>query len=120
MRIAVITGASSGIGREFVRQIPKCYKRLDEIWLVARSTDKLKKIKEETEAAFPVSVRIFDGDLLRDYIFYRIKKELEIQKPDIRMLVNGAGFGKIGMTEDIAVDTQTEMIDLNCKALRCV
>ena len=49
MRIAVITGASSGIGREFVRQIPKCYKRLDEIWLVARSTDKLKKIKEETE-----------------------------------------------------------------------
>ncbi|MCU6685452.1 SDR family NAD(P)-dependent oxidoreductase [Dorea acetigenes] len=117
MRIAVITGASSGIGREFVRQIPKCYKRLDEIWLVARSTDKLKKIKEETEAAFPVSVRIFDGDLLRDYIFYRIKKELEIQKPDIRMLVNGAGFGKIGMTEDIAVDTQTEMIDLNCKAL---
>ena len=41
MRIAVITGASMGLGREFARQIPKCYRSLDEIWLIARNTDKL-------------------------------------------------------------------------------
>ena len=91
MRIAVITGASSGIGREFVRQIPKCYKRLDEIWLVARSTDKLKKIKEETEAAFPVSVRIFDGDLNQDYIYKKLGIALGKSHANVRMLVNAAG-----------------------------
>lgn len=117
MRIALITGASSGIGEEFVKQIPRCYKKLDELWLVARSTEKLEKLKKETEEGFPLSVRIFDGDLLRDYIYYRIGKELETQKPDIRMLVNGAGFGKVGTVEEIDAKVQAEMIDLNCRAL---
>ena len=45
MRIAVITGASMGLGREFARQIPKCYRSLDEIWLIARNTDKLEEVK---------------------------------------------------------------------------
>ena len=46
MRIAIITGASSGIGREFARQIPKLYRQLDEIWVAARSTDKLKELEK--------------------------------------------------------------------------
>ena len=37
MKIALITGASSGLGREFARQIPKLYQNLDEIWVVART-----------------------------------------------------------------------------------
>ena len=48
MRIAIITGASSGIGREFARQIPRLYKSLDELWVVARRTDRLKELARKS------------------------------------------------------------------------
>ena len=56
MKIAVITGASSGMGREFARQIPMLYRQLDEIWVVSRRTDRLKELEKEST----VPVRIFD------------------------------------------------------------
>ena len=113
MRIAIVTGASSGIGQEFARQIPRLYKKLDEVWLVARSTDRLKELEKELS----VPVRIFDGDLTRDYIYERIARELDRSSCDIRMLVNAAGYGKIGMAEDIDIKEQSGMIDINCRAL---
>ena len=117
MRIAVITGASRGMGQEFARQIIKCYRRLDEIWLFARDTEKLEQLKQELESESKITVRIFDGDLTRDYIYYRFLRELKKEKPDIRILVNSAGFGKIGKIEDIKQETQAQMVELNCKAL---
>lgn len=113
MRIAIITGASSGIGREFARQIPKLYRQLDEIWVAARSTDKLKELEKE----LPLPVRIFDGDLTRDYIYERIGRELERKSADIRMLVNAAGYGLIGEAAKLDMKSQAGMIDLNCRAL---
>ncbi len=68
MRIAVITGASSGIGREFARQIPRLYKHLDEIWVIARRTERLKELEKELH----VPVRMFDSDLKRDYIYEKL------------------------------------------------
>ena len=59
MKIAVITGASSGIGREFSRQIPRLYKSLDEIWILARRTERLKKLEKELK----VPVRILTAIL---------------------------------------------------------
>lgn len=113
MRIALITGASSGLGKEFAKQIPRLYKGLDELWAVARRTERLKKLEQES----PIPVRIFDGDLNRDYIYERIGKELEKQSADIRMLVNAAGFGKMGKFEDIPLADQLSMVDLNCRGL---
>ena len=46
MKIAIVTGASSGMGKEFVRQIERFYKELDEIWVIARSEKKLEEIKK--------------------------------------------------------------------------
>ena len=71
MHIAIVTGASSGIGREFARQIPRLYRNLDELWVVARRTDRLKEL--ERELGLPL--RIFDGDLNRDYICEKMEKE---------------------------------------------
>ncbi len=59
MKIAVVTGASSGIGREFVRQIPFFYRELDEIWVIARREDRLKQLEQtsRTSASLPETCR---------------------------------------------------------------
>ena len=113
LKIAIVTGASSGMGREFALQIPQLYKNLDELWVVARRTDRLKSLQEQVK----IPVRIFDGDMQRDYIFEKLQRELERRQADVRMLVNAAGYGKIGNVSDIDLKEQCGMVDLNCTAL---
>ena len=113
MKIAIVTGASSGMGREFVRQIEHLYKELDEIWVIARRKERL----EELKSRMLTNVRILEGDLLDDDIYEILERLFEEKKPNIRMLVNAAGFGKKGDVKDISCRDQLEMIDLNCKAL---
>lgn len=95
MRIAVITGASMGLGREFARQIPKCYRSLDEIWLIARNTDKLEEVKQELTSVNGVYCRLYNSDLLQDEVYNHLQRDMEALKPDIGILVNAAGFGKM-------------------------
>ena len=114
MKIAIVTGASSGLGREFVRQITRLYKNLDEIWVVARRAERLEELKEK----LPVYIRVFAGDMEEDLIYKQVLNRLENQNPDVRMLVNAAGFGKMGTIEEIAAEDkklQLRMIDLNCR-----
>lgn len=117
MRIAVITGASQGIGREFARQIPKCYRNLDEIWLIARNTEKLEEIKQEITSVNGVYCRLYASDLLQNAVYDHLQRDMEALKSDIRILVNAAGFGKIAAVVDTEVYTLTNMIHLNCQAL---
>lgn len=113
MKIAVITGASSGIGREFAVQIARKYGKLDEIWLVARRKD----LMQELEKHLRVPVRIFAMDLADDTDLHQFKEYLEEYNPDIKLLVNCAGFGKIGRIDSQDVIEQGNMIDVNCRAL---
>lgn len=117
MKIAVITGASSGIGREFARQIPKLYRNLDELWIMARREDRLEALKEELEGKRGLPARIFAGDLETDDLYERIARELEDSRPDIRMLVNAAGYGKIGSFLETEEREIAGQVELNCKAL---
>ena len=116
MKIAVVTGASSGIGREFVRQIEHFYKDLDEIWVIARRKERLDGLRQE----MGMPIRIFAGDLLKKQICRDYHNALKTLSPEVRMLVNAAGFGKSGTFRDIAAEgkkLQTDMVDLNCRAL---
>lgn len=113
MKIAIVTGASSGMGREFARQIEHLYNELDEIWVIARRKERL----EELKSRMFTNIRILQGDLLDDDIYEIVEQLLQEKQPNIRMLVNAAGFGKKGEVKDISCREQLEMIDLNCRAL---
>ena len=113
MKIAIVTGASSGLGKEFVKQIEYLYKELDEIWVIARRSERL----EELKSCMLTNVRILEGDLRKEEIYKKVKFLLKEKEPNIRMLVNAAGFGKIGEVKKISTQDQLDMIELNCKAL---
>ncbi|MGI6094296.1 MAG: SDR family NAD(P)-dependent oxidoreductase [Lachnospiraceae bacterium] len=113
MKIALITGASSGMGREFARQIAENYTFLDEIWLIARRQEELEK----TARQIAVSFRILPLNLLKEEDCQYLKNLLKFEKPFIKVLVNAAGFGKIGKTGDMKQQDVTGMIQLNAIAL---
>ena len=115
MKIAVITGASSGMGREFVKMIDKI-EDCDQIWVIARRVAKLAEIESETgKKILPIEL-----DLSDEVSYDLYAKMLEDEKPEICALVNAAGFGKFGKFEDIPLKEQMNMIDLNCKALMAI
>lgn len=112
MRIAVITGASSGMGREFVKQLD-AQNTFDEIWVIARRKDRLLSLADEVKA--PVRPICLDLSAKESYDEYAAL--LAAEKPDVAILVNGSGFGRFGAFEDISLEDQLSMIDLNDKAL---
>ena len=115
MKIAIVTGASSGMGREFVLQLPS-YVQVDEIWAIARREQALETLKAECA----VPVRPISLDLCKEESFDALAALLEQEKPDVKLLVNAAGFGKFGSFEKVTPEEDYRMIDLNCKALVAV
>ena len=112
MNIAVVTGASSGMGREFVLQL-SAYTHVDEIWAIARRSEALETLKAEST----VPVRPICLDLCEDSSFSELEHLLSAEKPSILLLVNAAGFGKFGSYRHIDVKDECRMIQLNCAAL---
>ncbi len=112
MKIAIVTGASSGMGKEFVLQLGS-YVSVDEIWVIARRTDALAALK--TEVSIPV--RPISLDLCKEESFTAFAELLEAEKPEVALLVNAAGFGKFGDFRKIPLEDDLRMIDLNCKSL---
>ncbi len=112
MKIAVITGASSGMGRDFVFAIDKEYK-LDELWVIARREERLFELQEECRA----KVRPIALDLLDENSFEVYNKLLEKEKPEVEVLVNAAGFGLFGTFIEMDLKTQLDSVKLNSCAL---
>ena len=112
MNIAIVTGASSGMGKEFVLQLSR-YVEVDAIWVIARREDALVSLNEQVS----VPVRPIPLDLCREESFQVLSDLLKEDAPNIKLLVNAAGFGKFGDFENIPLEEDCRMIDLNCKAL---
>lgn len=112
MKVAIITGASSGMGREFALTL-KNFGTYDEVWLIARRKDRLEELAKE----LPFNAKILDWDLTATETSEKFKNLLEEEKPEISLLVNCSGFGKFCKTDDIDYSVNLNMVDLNCKAL---
>jgi hypothetical protein len=116
MKIALITGASSGIGMEMARQIDDTYSSIQEIWLVARREDRLEKLAGELHK----SCRILVANLSTEAGINTLKQELETVKPKVCILGNCAGYGKLGSVDALSMEHNTGMVQLNCVTLTSV
>lgn len=114
MKTAVITGASSGLGTEFVRQLKAQFPDIDCYWLIARRADRLQALAE----ALPdiqvktISLDLTDGAALETY-----QALLEQEKPQVALLIGCAGCGILGDFAESRLPEQLRMIDLNIRAL---
>ena len=116
MKIVMVTGASSGIGAEFVRQLDQSFSRIDEIWMIARNVKKM----EEIAATLQNKAKIIGLDLEKKEQRKELEILLETESPEICMLVNCAGFGLMGDFEQLDMEEQLNMVELNCKALTAI
>ena len=112
MRIAVITGASSGIGREFVFAVDKA-ERYDEIWVIARRAERLEELKAKCRNP----VRPVALDLAQESGVTAYRALLEQEKPELALLVNAAGCGVFGPFEEKDLDALLHSARLNALAL---
>ena len=114
-KIAIVTGASSGIGKLLAEGLPARYP-LDELWLVARSEDRLLALGQK----LTVPVRALALDLTKEESIARLKALLSEEAPDVRILINASGYGKFERFDRIGEEDAAGMADLNCRALTLV
>ena len=122
MNIAVITGASSGMGKEFCSRLfsekdGSIGAPYDEIWVIARSSDKLQSIAKSLDEK---RIRVVPLDLTAPESISALGALLDEKKPAIRLLVNCAGMGKSGAFAEQSVEDTHTAISLNCEALSTV
>ena len=110
MDIAIVTGASSGLGREYVKLLDD--EGLDEIWLVARRRPQL----EDLAGALKTKSRLYPLDLTENGSFRILQQALTDSRAIVRYLIHAAGFGKMGSVMTIPSGVQEKMVDLNDRA----
>jgi len=109
-RVALITGASSGMGREFARRLA-AEGECDELWLVARRRGAL----EELSAELGLPCRVIPADLSTDAGLSALKEALDEAKPRLSWMICAAGFGVFGRYDEVSDEDVFKMIDLNVK-----
>lgn len=110
-KTAIITGASSGLGREYLHQLLN-EPTIEEYWIIARRENILNQLKEQDEKRIrPVPMDLTDQKAMEKFIAL-----LKEEQPDVRWLISNAGMGRIGTIEETSQEDTARMIDLNCRA----
>ncbi len=112
MKAALITGASSGIGRQFALQLYE-KKEADFFYIVARRRERLLALADELGG----NAKIIEADLTTAEGIEAVRRALAEDNPTVQYLVNASGFGKFGDWSQLTEGDVSNMIDLNVKAL---
>lgn len=120
--IAIVTGASSGMGKELIRQLAgsrEC--EFDEIWAIAsRRVDEIMKLSIELEADYQgksTKIIALQLDLINEEHRALLRDALKKESPNIKLLVNAAGIGFAGRFAELKQECVHDMQELNCVAL---
>ena len=114
MRIAIITGASSGMGRDFARML--AHEEIDELWLIARREERLVRLSKK----LGIPCRALTLDLLDRHSITILEDCLTLEEPEVVWLVNAAGYGMLGKVQELSQEEQDHMVTLNCTALTAI
>ncbi|MDR1384128.1 MAG: SDR family oxidoreductase [Planctomycetaceae bacterium] len=109
---AVITGASSGLGKSYAHQLAE---QGHDLLLVARRGELLRQVKTEIEAKNPVRADIYVADLADEQQTIALAEHIR-QLPRIDYLINNAGFGLRKMFPDVVIEEEIAMIRVHCEA----
>ena len=109
--IAIVTGASSGIGKEFFLSLLD--KNLDEIWVVARRENELSALQNLTK----IPLRVFALDLSKAGAVDGVKTALNEEPCTVKYLICASGFGRFSATKDDDSAVLENMVDLNCRSI---
>lgn len=109
-KIAILTGATGGLGREFLKQILN--EEIDEVWAIARNGQRLSELHEQYgEKVVPISI-----DLSEMQEIEQIRHLLDEKKPQVMYLINNAGLAKMGKYNNFSIEEIDKTINVNCKA----
>ena len=111
-KIAVITGASSGMGRWFAKTVDT-FDRFDEVWVIARHQKALEELRDQV----PYPIRPLALDLTDRGSFQVYADALAAEPVEVGLLVNASGFGKFRAVVDTPLEINLNMVDLNCQAV---
>jgi short-subunit dehydrogenase len=114
MNFTLITGASGGIGEAFARRLAS---EKHNLFLIARSEDKLRSLCRELSNGYGVEARHIAIDLTSENADLRIFEDAERSGIEIDWLINNAGFGSMGDFAELEREREAEMIELNVLAL---
>ena len=116
MRIAIITGASYGLGREYARQLHTAFPEIEQVWLIARR----RPLLDELGGELGIQSLSFPLDLSSDKDIESLARRLDEERPQVELLVNCAGCGYLSDVADTDSELLSRMIDLNIRALTLV
>ena len=114
MSMAIITGASAGLGREYALAACRQHPEIEEFVLIARRRDRLEALSKELTAK---KITVLPADLTKKEDRAKIADFLRANGADVKLLINNAGFGLMGEVSGLDAERQAEMVSLNCGAL---
>ena len=117
MSIAVITGASSGLGVCYIDAVTKLFPKIDELWLIARREERLKKVAVKYPDKHCVIIPMDMADMSS---FDILKNKLKANNPQIEVLINDAGMSIGSSFENMELESMLKIIDLNCKGATAI
>ena len=109
-KIVILTGATGGLGREFLKQILK--EDIDEVWAIARNKEKLDELRKQYgKKVVPVSMDLSDFSSIIE-----LEARLKEHMPTVQYLINNAGLAKMGNYNEFSLEEIDKTINVNCKA----